>query len=103
MPAGTWVVSAYNRGGANSTALFTDFHFTFAQNGTVTATSATDTVTGTWSVFNDEVNNSTQFDLAFPVNTAPWNDLSSAWMVMSQSETLLDLEAGVNTLMFSRE
>lgn len=49
---GQWSVDYYFSG-QDKTSLYNNFHFSFIGNGTVTATNATNTITGTWSMITD--------------------------------------------------
>lgn len=49
----TWVVSSYIDKGKNETSDYSGYTFTFSENGTLTASVAGTTFTGTWSIGSD--------------------------------------------------
>ena len=80
---GTWRVTSYVDSGTDETNHFTGYNFTFGNGGVLTATNGSNTVTGTWSVLNDDSNDdSPSNDLDFNIGfTAPANfaDLTDDW------------------------
>ena len=52
--SGTWIISSYVDSGQDETNDYNGYEFTFAANGTVTATNGTTTYNGTWSVSDSD-------------------------------------------------
>lgn len=109
---GTWRVTSYVDSGTDETNHFTGYNFTFSNGGVLTATNGSNTVTGTWSVLNDDSNDdSPSNDLDFNIGfTAPANfaDLTDDWDIVSYSETSISLidvsggNGGTDTLVFTK-
>jgi hypothetical protein len=109
---GTWRVTSYVDSGTDETNHFTGYNFTFGNGGVLTATNGSNTVTGTWSVLNDDTNDdSPSNDLDFNIGfTAPANfaDLTDDWDIVSYSDTTISLidisggNGGTDTLVFTK-
>ena len=109
---GTWRVTSYVDSGTDETNHFTGYNFTFSNGGVLTATNGSNTVTGTWSVLNDDSNDdSPSNDLDFNIGfTAPANfaDLTDDWDIVSYSDTTISLidisggNGGTDTLVFTK-
>lgn len=109
---GTWRVTSYDDSGTDETNHFTGYNFTFGNGGVLTATNGSNTVTGTWSVINDDSNDdSPSNDLDFNIGfTAPANfaDLTDDWDIVSYSDTTISLidvsggNGGTDTLVFTK-
>lgn len=50
----TWVISSYIDDGKNETSLYNGYSFTFADNGTLTASASGSSFTGTWRIGSDD-------------------------------------------------
>lgn len=109
---GTWRVTSYIDSGTDETNHFTGYNFTFGNGGVLTATNGSNTVTGTWSVVNNNTNDdSPSNDLDFNIGfTAPANfaDLTDDWDIVSYSDTTISLidisggNGGTDTLVFTK-
>ena len=109
---GTWRVTSYIDSGTDETNHFTGYNFTFGNGGVLTATNGSNTVTGTWSVLNDDSNDdSPSNDLDFNIGfTAPANfaDLTDDWDIVTYSDTTISLidisggNGGTDTLVFTK-
>lgn len=114
--SGTWIISSYVDSGQDETNDFNGYVFTFAANGTVTATNGTTTYNGTWSV-SDSSNSSDDsssdddidFNLSFPVpDTDDFEDLNDDWDIVGYSATTISLidisggNGGTDTLVFQK-
>lgn len=87
---GNWRITNFNDSGEDETSDFAGYNFTFAQDGILTATNGTNTLTGTWSVDNDD--DDVDFIIFFPVSdTSDFEDLNEDWDIVSISDTKLDL------------
>lgn len=65
----------------DQTSTFSEFSFTFNDNGTIIATKGSDTFNGTWK-FDDS--DSTELKLSFP--DAPLNELNKGWHIEDITE-----------------
>jgi hypothetical protein len=99
--SGDWVVTNFNDSGIDETADFSGYVFRFDTNGTLTATSTANTLTGNWSVTDDSNNSNDDsssesddidFNIFFPVaDTSDFEDLNDDWDVVSITATRLEL------------
>ncbi|WP_292901137.1 hypothetical protein [Nonlabens sp.] len=99
--SGDWVVTNFNDSGVDETSDFSGYVFRFDTNGTLTATSTANTITGNWSVTDDS--NSTDddsssdsddidFNIFFSVpDSSNFADLNDDWNVVSATTTILEL------------
>ena len=87
--SGAWRVSLFQDSGTNETYKFNNYLFTFNPNGTLTASNGTNTVTGNWSSGTDD--SKTKLILSFS-NVDPWDELSDDWHVISQHNSLIQLQ-----------
>jgi len=94
---GTWHVTKYVDHTLDQTDHFTGYTFTFGANNVLTATNAdgTITVTGTWSVTNnqtgdDSPNNPIDFNILFST-PADFEDISDDWDIISISATKIEM------------
>lgn len=87
--SGAWRVSLFQDSGNNETYKFNNYLFTFNPDGTLTASNGSNTVTGSWSSGNDD--SKTKLILSF-ANVDPWDELSDDWHVISQNNTLIQLQ-----------
>lgn len=88
---GTWRVSNFVEDGVNQTHHFTGYVFTFSENGTVSATNGTTTVTGTWSTSSSS-SSGPKFILNFNVTSGPFEEISEDWRIESVTSVLIDLK-----------
>jgi len=114
--SGTWTVTSYVDSGQDETNDFNGYNFTFAANGTLTASNGTTTYTGTWSITdssnsNDDSNsdNDIDFNISFPVpDTNDFEDLNDDWDIVSHNSTTISLidisggNGGTDTLVFQK-
>ncbi|MEH6535692.1 MAG: hypothetical protein V7719_04820 [Psychroserpens sp.] len=106
---GTWQITSYVDSGQDETTDFNGFDFTFASDGTLTATDGTTTYIGTWSVTSSNSNddNDIDFNISFPVpDTNDFEDLNDDWDIVSNTNTSINLidisggNGGTDTLVF---
>lgn len=112
----TWRITSYVDSGQDETNDFNNYNFTFAANGTVTASNGTDQVQGTWSVTDDSNSNDDSnsdddidFNISFSVpSNSNFFDLNDDWDIISYSSTTISLQdisggnGGIDTLVFQR-
>lgn len=104
--SGTWRITNFVDSGVEETSDFAGYDFSFNGDGSLVATSATNTLTGTWSVTDDSNSSSDDsnddddidFNIFFPVpDSNDFNDLNDDWDVVSTSSTqivLIDISGG---------
>lgn len=119
MEEGTWRITNFIDSGDDETADFNGYAFTFLANGTVNAVKGNETVSGTWSITDDNSNSSSDddgnssddddFNLFFPVpDTNKFEDLNDDWDFVSISNTKIELidisggNGGTDLLTFER-
>jgi hypothetical protein len=99
--SGDWVVTNYNDSGVDETSDFSGYVFRFDTNGTLTATSTANTITGNWSVTDDSNSSDDDsssdsddidFNIFFSVpDSSNFADLNDDWDVVSITATRLEL------------
>lgn len=101
--SGTWKITRFIDSGVNETSDFTGYNFTFEDNGTLTATNGTNTLSGSWSVTNDsssssdddnsdDSSNDIDFNIFFAVLASNnFEDLNDDWDIVSTSATTIQL------------
>ncbi|MEO7444159.1 MAG: hypothetical protein ABIT96_03835 [Ferruginibacter sp.] len=82
--AGSWRVSLYFDN-SDETSLFSNYVFSFNNNGQVTATNGSGTKTGTWST------TSTKFIIDFGVQV-PFDKLNGNWLIEEKTSTSIKLK-----------
>lgn len=105
---GSWLITSYVDSGENETNDFNGYLFTFATDGTLTATNGTTTYIGSWSVTNSS-DSDIDFNISFPVpDTNDFEDLNDDWDIVSHSDTMISLidvsggNGGTDTLVFEK-
>lgn len=85
--SGTWKVSYFHENSEDKTGNYSDYTFTFGNDGSVTAVNSGGSTTGTWT--SDDSENEIHISLG---NTEPLKDLSKGWLIISQSSTEIVLK-----------
>jgi hypothetical protein len=85
---GEWLVAKYNDSGVDETAAFNGFSFNFMEDGSVEATSDTETITGTWEEIIEADSHQFIIDMGEKV---PFDELGDDWHVVSLTETRIEL------------
>lgn len=104
---GTWRVSNFVEDGNNQTHHFNGYVFTFSENGAVSATNGTNTVTGTWTTSSSSSSGS-KFILNFFVTSGPFEEISEDWRIESATNTKVELkhvsggDGSIDLLTFTR-
>jgi hypothetical protein len=86
--------------GTNKTTQFKPYRFVFKENGTVTATQASETLNGTYLVFRDD--NRTELRITFPNNSILF-ELSDDWYFVSQNATIIRFEDNGDIVQFQKQ
>lgn len=103
-PSSIWLVDTYLDDGADETAPYIGFEFTFNANGGLTATDGSSTINGTWS----SRNGGTELMLDFDSND-PLDEFNDSWDVISVTDNRLELSdtsgggGGTDTLIFIKK
>ncbi|MHA7842713.1 MAG: hypothetical protein ACX93I_05290 [Winogradskyella sp.] len=113
---GTWTITNFVDSGQNETSDFNGYGFTFNPNGSLVATNGTNTITGTWSVTDDDSSDDDgssssdiDFNIFFPVpETSDFEDLNDDWDIVTATSTRIELidisggNGGTDLLTFER-
>ena len=86
--------------GTNKTTQFSQYLFVFNENGTVTATQASETINGTYLVFRDD--NRTELRMTFPSNSILF-ELSDDWYFISQNATTIRFDDNGDIVQFQKQ
>ena len=86
--AGNFSVSSFT-GTGDQTSVFNGFTFTFKENGSIVATSGSDTFNGTWRF--DDSNNS---EIKISFSNAPLNELNGSWHIDDLTDDHMSLTDG---------
>ena len=106
---GTWKISNLSDDGEDETYYFTGYTFSFKNDNTVSATSGSNTVNGTWKLekeSDDDNPKHTELIVSFPV-AGNFDELNDDWHVISISDFEIELEdvsgdGSVDKLTFSK-
>jgi len=107
--SGTFIISSFVDSGEDETGYFSCYAFQFNPNGTVIATSQSNTYNGTWSISGSSSDDDSSDDLDFNLNfnlTNAFEDLNDDWDIVSYSSTTIELidisggNGGTDTLVF---
>ena len=119
MEQGDWQITYFNDSGEDQTNDFSGYTFVFNTDGTVVASNGTQTIDGTWNIYDDSSNSSSDDDgnssddddfiLSFNVpETSDFEDLNDEWDFVSVSATKIELidisggNGGTDYLTFER-
>ena len=87
---GTWIVTLFKEDDIIQTSNFSDYSFTFAVNGELSATNGVITQSGDWSTYTDS--GYTKLDIMFTALDGPFEEISEDWRVISRTETKIELK-----------
>ena len=97
---GTWMITNFNDSGQDETSDFNGYTFDFANDGVLTATNGTNTLTGTWSITDDsnsdddssDDDDDIDFNIFFSVSqSSDFEDLNDDWDIISITENRIEL------------
>jgi hypothetical protein len=98
LETGTWRVANMVDSGQDETNDFSGYEFTFASNGTITATNGTTSYTGSWFISDDDSSDddSSDDDLEFNIffnvpDSNDFEDLNDDWDIVSYSDNTINL------------
>lgn len=109
--SGQWRITSFIDSGNDETNHFTGYTFTFADNGSLTATNGANTYTGNWSITDSNSNDDSPDDIDFNISfSAPddFEELSEDWDIVSQSSSRIELRhvsggnGGTDNLVFEK-
>ena len=87
---GTWIVTLYKEAEIVQTANYSGYSFTFATDGSLSATNGITTQSGDWSTYIDS--GYTKLDLMFDALDGPFEEISEDWNVISKTATKIELK-----------
>lgn len=87
---GTWIVTLFKEDDIIQTSNFSDYSFTFAVNGELSATNGVITQSGDWSTYTDS--GYTKLDIMFTALDGPFEEISEDWNVISRTATKIELK-----------
>ena len=85
---GSWKITYFWDKDHDETSDFSDYDIVFNEDGTVTASGGTDTITGTWSTGTDD----SQPKLNLFFSASPFDELTEDWHIIEQSDVLIKTE-----------
>lgn len=117
---GMWRVSYFFDSDEDETSDFNGYIFTFGEDGTLTATKGSTSLTGTWSVQDDSSNSSSDddgnssddddFNIFFPVpESSDFEDLNDDWDIILATTNKIELtdvsggNGGTDFLTFTKQ
>ena len=91
--SGSWIITEYIDDGVDETYHYDGYEFTFGDSGVLTATNGTNTYTGTWSVTDDNDDDSqSDHDLViYFTSPANFEELSDDWDIMTHNSNTIEL------------
>ena len=87
---GTWIVTLYKEAEIVQTANYSGYSFTFATDGSLSATNGITTQSGDWSTYIDS--GYTKLDLMFDALDGPFEEISEDWNVISRTDIKIELK-----------
>jgi hypothetical protein len=109
--SGQWRITSFIDSGDDETNHFNGYTFTFADNGSLTATNGPNTYTGSWSITDSNSNDDSPDDIDFNISfstPADFEELSEDWDIISQSSSRIELRhvsggnGGIDNLVFEK-
>lgn len=90
---GVWMVSKYLDDGVDETYHFNGYEFTFEDGGVLTATNGVNTYSGSWSVADDNDDNSqNDYNLViFFAGPVDFEELSDDWDIITHNSNTIEL------------
>ncbi|MFN7045606.1 MAG: hypothetical protein ACK4M1_10455 [Flavobacterium sp.] len=87
---GTWIVTLYKEAEIVQTANYSGYSFTFATDGSLSATNGSTTQSGDWSTYVDS--GYTKLDMMFDALDGPFEEISEDWNVISRTDIKIELK-----------
>ncbi len=81
--SGNWRISYFAESGVDKTSNYNGNAFTFGSGGIITAVKSTTTVTGSWSIGNDD----SKVKLVLVFTTSNFTSLTEDWHVLERTDT----------------
>ncbi len=98
--SGGYSIATIIEDGEDKTSFFSQYLFVFSSNGTVTATSASQTRTGQYSVFEDD--GRTELRMFFPNTTGEFSEINDDWYFISNNNNTIRFEESGDLLIFQQ-
>lgn len=86
---GKWKVTLYNDSGKDETSYFSGYEFSFSDNGIVSATNSSSTMSGTYTNSSDDSQDKLLLNFG---SVSPVNKLNNDWHIIEQSNSKIRLE-----------
>ncbi len=115
---GSWTIMEFMDSGSDETVHFSGFTFTFNADGSLVADNGSETINGSWSITDDDLddssdddsnsddgNNDIDFNIFF-ASPPDFNELTEDWHILTRSATRIELihisggNGGTDTLIF---
>lgn len=88
--ATSWKVTNFTEDGVDQTYYFSNYTFTFNEDGTMSATNGTNTYNGTWAKGTDD--STPKLILTFSVSSGPFEEISEDWEILTSTTSIIDLK-----------
>ncbi len=88
--SGDWKITYFYDSNKDETEYYAGYSFTFNSNGTVVAVKGDTVINGVWSIYNDNDDNYTEFNIFFATPYL-FEELSDDWAIVSISDTKIEL------------
>ncbi len=89
-PGTGWSITLFSEPGENKTSHFSGYTFSFAADGTMSATKSGAAVTGTWKQYLDD--GITRFAISLSTADKDLLELTDDWALVSKSDNLISLK-----------
>jgi hypothetical protein len=90
---GVWYVEQYLQNGTDITSSLSSYNFQFRSDGTVTGTSGSISITGTWTA---DITSKT-ITSSFPTGSGPLNNLDAVWKITDSSVDYVVANTSLNS------
>lgn len=91
MTQGTWRVTTFSEDDTDHTNDFSNYDFTFASSGVLTATNGSVQNTGVWSVTAEDSSSSLDFNIGFS-SPATFAEITEDWQILERTSSKLRLQ-----------
>jgi hypothetical protein len=104
---GVWIVTLFKEDNIVQTNNYSGYSFTFATDGSLSATNGSVTQSGEWSTYTDS--GYTKLELMFDATDGPFEEISEDWRVLSRTATKIELkhvsggDGSIDYLTFEKE
>lgn len=89
-PGADWRITLFSETSENKTSHYAGYTFSFAANGTITATNSSAAISGTWRQYQDD--GVTKFAISLASADKDLQELNDDWVIVSKSDNFLSLK-----------